>query len=161
MQGMDGTLKLTSPAFHENGVMPALYTCDGSEAQPPLMIDGAPEGTQSFLLVMHDPDIPAAVKESRGIESFDHWVLYAIPANTREIEPGVGVSGKNSVGKTGYVGPCPPPQYDPREHRYVFTLYALSGNLSFAESPTAAEVRAAAEPLTLARAQLVVRYSRA
>ena len=65
---------------------------------------------------MDDPDGP------RG--TWDHWMVWNIPPQTTEIAEGKeleGVAGKNSWGKTGYGGPCPPKGV----HRYRFRLYAL------------------------------------
>lgn len=171
---MDTTLQLTSPAFAHRGIIPKKYTCDvpvswqtwDRDISPPLSIRGAPDGTGSFVLIMDDPDIPKAVKETLGIEVFDHWVLYNIPMSVAEIpegastKTGYGIAGLNSSGSAGYTGPCPPPEYEPREHRYVFSLYALRGTLRFPGTPTAQEVREALAPLVIAKAELIGRYSR-
>lgn len=156
------TLTLTSSAFVPNGPIPAKYTCDGQQISPPLAWSGVPEGTQSFALVMDDPDIPKEVQELRGIKVFDHWVAYNIPSNTTQIPEGgaVGAAGLNGAGNAGYTGPCPPPQYEPREHRYIFTLYALSGRPQFVKAPTKEELLEAIAPMTLAKAELIGRYAR-
>lgn len=156
-------LTLTSTAFENNGRIPAKYTCDGErELSPPLLVSGVPEGAKSLVLIMDDPDIPAAVRESHGIEVFDHWTLFNIPPDTREIREGaaIGTPGLNGASSTGYVGPCPPPQHEPREHRYIFVLYALDGLLSFDETPTKQQVLDALAPMALAKATLIGRYSR-
>lgn len=161
-------LTLTSPAFQNDGRIPAKYTCDGDERlSPPLSIVGLPERTASLALIMDDPDIPATVREARDIGAFDHWVVYNIPVRsasvTIEIPEGAVVAGEaglNSVGETRYVGPCPPPQYEPREHRYVFTLYALRGILRFDAPPTKKEVLDALAPLLIEKTAFVGRYSR-
>lgn len=154
---------LTSPVFENNGMIPAKYTCDGDrKLSPPLAVSGVPEGTKSLALIMDDPDIPDVVRESRGLDAFDHWVLYDIPADM-EIIPGgdgVGTSGLNSAGTGGYIGPCPPPEYEPREHRYMFKLYALSAPLPLSVGATKKEVLDAIAPLLIKEAQLIGRYSR-
>lgn len=160
---MANTFSLTSSAFENNGMIPAKYTCDGErELSPPLSIGGMPEGTKSFVLLMDDPDIPDAVKKARGIEVFDHWTLFNIPPETREIpeDTTIGTKGLNGAGAGGYIGPCPPPQYEPREHRYMFVLYALDGVLHFDEMPTKQQVLNALSPMLLAKTQLTGRYSR-
>ena len=113
-------LTLTSPAFSENEGIPAKYTCDGDNVSPPLRIAGVPEGTKSLVLLMDDPDVPKALKPD-GV--FDHWVLYAIPPDTKEIPEGetAGNQGLNGRGKDAYTGPCPPSG----THRYFFRLFAL------------------------------------
>jgi hypothetical protein len=95
---------------------------------PPLTIVGVPEGTESLALIMEDRDIPKNLK-SDG--TFLHWVVYDIAPQTREVATGqvFGTEGVNGVGTQGYMGPCPPRQYDPTEHRYYFALYALDREL--------------------------------
>ena len=164
MRCVNTGLTLSSPAFKNNGTIPAEYTCDGDrKLSPPLAISGVPEGTKSLVLIMDDPDIPDAVRESRGIDAFDHWVFYDIPADIEKIPEGdgVGTTGLNSAGTGGYTGPCPPPEYEPREHRYIFKLYALSAPLGLSPGATKKEVLEALVPLLLAETELVGRYSRA
>lgn len=151
-------LTLTSPAFKDGGLMPSLFTCDGKNINPGLQFQGVPQGTKSLVLVMDDPDIPDSVKQARGIEKFDHWVLYNIPPETTGIPEGIaiGTRGANSTGSTTYIGPCPPD----REHRYIFRLYALSGLINFTKSPTLEEVESVAKGMEIARATLIGRYER-
>ncbi|MBX2866944.1 YbhB/YbcL family Raf kinase inhibitor-like protein [Candidatus Kaiserbacteria bacterium] len=152
-------MELASPAFEHNGTIPSQYTCDGDRlAPPPLEVSSLPEGTGSLVLVMDDPDIPQEVKDSRGIEKFDHWALYNLPAKEGVING--GVSGLNGAGETGYRGPCPPPEYEPTEHRYVFRIYAVSGTLNFIKTPTLDEVETAAKGMMLDSAELIGRYER-
>jgi hypothetical protein len=151
-------LTLTSPAFEENGMIPSRYTCDGENINPELRIGIAPEGTMSLVLVMDDPDIPESVKEERGIEKFDHWVLYNIPKDTSVIQENssVGTEGLTSRGTTGFVGSCPPD----REHRYIYRLYALGETLAFPGTPTLDEVEEIAKEKALGSATLIGRYER-
>jgi Raf kinase inhibitor-like YbhB/YbcL family protein len=69
-------LKLTSPAFRNQGEIPAVYTCDGKDLSPPLAWSNVPEGTRSLVLIVDDPDAPdpAAPKMT-----WVHWVLYNLP----------------------------------------------------------------------------------
>ena len=154
------TLTLTSSAFAEGASIPPRFTCDGDRSvSPALSIGGVPEGTKSLALIMDDPDVPKAL-HADGV--FDHWVLFNIPADTREIPEGtsVGVAGANGAGKNAYTGPCPPPQYEPSEHRYVFKLYALDSELALQQGATKADVEKAMEGHIVAQAQLVGRYKR-
>jgi Raf kinase inhibitor-like YbhB/YbcL family protein len=109
-QSMASTLTLRSSAFEQGGTIPSKFTCDGEEVNPTLSISGVPEGTKSLALIMDDPDIPKVFKEQRGIDSFDHWTLFNISPETKEIAEGstVGVVGKNGAGESAYIGPCPP-----------------------------------------------------
>ncbi len=151
-------LTLTSPAFAENGKIPSEYTCDGTNVNPEIHISGVPEGTQSLVLVMDDPDIPDFVKKERGIKKFDHWAVYNIAPDTTVIKTGevIGSGGLNSRGSTGYIGACPPD----REHRYIFRLYAVSGTLNYIKTPTLDELETAAKGMTLDTATLIGRYER-
>ena len=152
------SLILSSPVFSEGGSIPSKYTCDGVNVSPELHIDNVPEGTKSFVLVMDDPDIPEFVKKERGIEKFNHWALYNIPADTRILKEGelIGTSAMNGRGEAKYTGPCPPD----REHRYIFRLYAVSGQLNFLQAPTLDEVETAARGMMLGSSTLTGRYNR-
>lgn len=155
-------LSLSSPAFEHNGKIPSKFTCDGEGVNPSLEISGVPEGTETLVLVMDDPDIPQAVKDAQGIEKFDHWVVYNLEADTTSISEGtdVGSTGLNSVGKNAYYPPCPPPQYEPTEHRYIFRLYAIRGQLNFIAVPSLDEVEAAAQGSMIEKTELIGRYAR-
>lgn len=153
-------MKLTSSAFEHESTIPEKYTCDGANINPPLEISEIPEGTVSLVLIMDDPDVPAQIRED---QMFDHWVHFNIPAETTRIEEGsviVGVAGSNTRGTPAYTGPCPPPQYQPSEHRYYFKLYALDTELGLAEGATKKEVEAAMQGHVLAQADLMGRYDR-
>ena len=154
-------LILQSSAFMQNGSIPSKYTCDGQrDLNPPLTISGVPEGTKTLALIVDDPDVPKAVKPD-GV--FDHWILFNIPSTTTEIPEGesAGVVGQNSAGNSAYTGPCPPTQYKPSTHRYVFTLYALDASLSLFGRATKAEVLAAMAGHIIAETVLVGTYHKA
>src|SRR3989344_9506469 len=157
---MHKEMKLTSSAFEHNGMIPARYTCDvDRELSPPLTISGVPEVTKALVLIMEDPDIPEIKKKEYGISSFDHWTLFNIPPGTCEIKEGatIGIPGVTTRGDLHYVGPCPPPQYEPSEHRYIFKLYALIEPLALNAGATKGEVLDALAPLVLAETELVGR----
>ncbi|HSP71832.1 MAG TPA: YbhB/YbcL family Raf kinase inhibitor-like protein [Gaiellaceae bacterium] len=105
---------LSSPAFAPGEPMPARYTCDGRDTSPPLRWTAPPRGTASLALTVTDPDAPGG--------TFVHWRLTGIPASARTLPAGSHAGGRNSFGKTGYGGPCPPRG---QAHRYVFVLRAL------------------------------------
>ncbi len=152
------SLTLTAPTFIDGERIPSKYTCDAENINPELHIENIPEGTQSLVLVMDDPDIPDSVKKSRGLEKIDHWVLYNIPATTAVIPEGgtVGTAGVNTRGLLAYAGPCPPD----REHRYFFRLYAVSGTLNFLKTPTLYDVEEAAKAMMIEMTTLMGRYER-
>ena len=154
------TLTLTSPAFENEGLIPAKYTCDEDRTiSPALTIAGVPDGAKSLVLIMDDPDVPKAL-HADGI--FDHWILFNIPPVTAEIPEGgsAGISGANGAGKNAYTGPCPPAQYEPREHRYFFKLYALDTVLSISAGAPKTGVENAMEGHIVGQTELMGRYKR-
>jgi Raf kinase inhibitor-like YbhB/YbcL family protein len=154
---------LSSPAFENGKTIPSEFTCDGTNTSPELHIENTPRETVSLALIIDDPDIPQVVKERMGIDVFDHYVLYNIPADTQVIPAAnatVGTVGKNTR-SMGYTGPCPPPEYEPREHRYIFQLYALDTTLELPEGATAAELKAAMEGHIIETSFMIGRYERA
>lgn len=144
-------IKITSTAFAEGEMIPRKYTCDGDDISPPLQISDVPENTKSLALIMDDPDAPVGV--------WDHWIVFNIPASISQINEGEepqGVLGKNSWGRTGYGGPCPPSG----THRYFFKIYALDTMLNLDAGASKKEVIRAMEGHILAEGQLMGRYSR-
>ena len=138
---------------HEQPI-PVRYSCDGEDVSPPLDWSDPPAGTQSFALIMDDPDAPGG--------TWDHWILFNIPAEVRNL-PEAGSAGEigaifgmNSWGRSDYGGPCPPGG----THRYFFKLYALDTTLSLDESAGKEQVLAAMEGHILGEAELMGTYSR-
>lgn len=154
-------LTLTSTAFSHGARVPKKYTCDGDTISPPLTITAVPKGTMSLVLIMEDPDLPKELYPNGG--TFDHWILFNIPPDTTVIPEGkeVGIQGKNSVMKNSYAGPCPPPHYEPKEHRYFFRIWALDNNLSLQEGASKNELLVAMQGHILATTELMGRYARA
>jgi len=143
-------MKLTSSAFEHNGKIPSEYTCDGEGMSPELDIDDVPSDAKSLVLINDDPDAPGG--------TWDHWIVFNIPT-TAKINKGQepeGVGGKNSWGKIGYGGPCPPD----REHRYFFKLYALDTLLELHEGSGKVDIEKAMEGHILERAELIGLYER-
>lgn len=148
---------IESPAFRHGGSIPPLYTCDGKDINPPLRFGDVPKQAQSLVLIVHDPDVPRAIR-SDGI--WNHWLVWNIPPNVtsfpaKEQEMQI-VEGKNTSGSIGYEGPCPPD----REHRYYFTLTALDIQLAVDQAATKKQLLKAMEGHMLATAQLIGRYKR-
>lgn len=118
---------ITSPNFRDDRPLPVsaeanapAFGCNGQNQAPTLRWANEPAGTMGFAFTMNDVDAPVA-------GGFHHWVVYNIPASVHELE-GHGqnpfTEGTNSVGTTGYFGPCPPATG--QVHHYIFTVYALS-----------------------------------
>lgn len=162
-QPMTETFSITSSAFGNNEMIPAKYTCDGNrELSPPLTFSGVPKMAKSLVLIMDDPDIPEVKKKEFGLSEFNHWTLFNIPPETREIPEGgtAGTPGATTRGGLKYIGPCPPPEYEPSEHRYIFKLYALLEPLNLKAGATKEAILDALAPLKLEETELIGRYSR-
>jgi len=157
------SIDLESSAFTDGGTIPKKHAfdgfgCTGQNVSPPLAWTGAPEGTKSYALVVHDPDAPTGV-------GFFHWVAFDIPADTAALAGGAsaaefpGVQGHTDYGANAWGGPCPPPGDDP--HRYLFTLYAVdTETLGLGPETTGALLRFVLGQHALARGRLVGTYGR-
>ena len=112
----ENAMNITSPAFGSKAMIPAEYTCQGEDINPPLEISGVPKDSKSLALIMDDPDAPMG--------TWVHWVVYNIPSSTTAIAEKTipGQQAVNSFGKFDYGGPCPPSG----THRYFFKVYALN-----------------------------------
>ena len=142
------SLKLSSSAFKSGGKIPAKYTCDGSEASPPLTISGVPSGAKELVLFLDDLDgTPSATNTTTD---WNHWVVtnisvkggpkgtfkkYRIPTGAKE--------GLNDSGDSKYEPICPPGAKGDREkHNYQFTLYAIDKKITNNSSTRAQVVTA-------------------
>lgn len=140
------TMTLSSPAFEDGGIIPSLYTCRGEGNHPPLEIGGVPTGAASLVLTVNDPDAISG--------DFIHWIVWNIDPDTREIKdsvPAGSLEGANSVGKGGYIAPCPPSG----THRYYFKLFALDTKLDLSETADNLELEEAIAGHVLDQAQLM------
>ncbi len=157
-QQTSGKLELKTTAFQPGGGIPKQFTCDGADASPALSWTDPPAGTESFALIVDNPDAP--------VGTFVHWVVYNLPSSTRQLPDrvpghgeirGGGLQGVNDFPKTGYGGPCPPPG---KPHRYFFRLYALDSKLSLRAGAHRAEVDGAMKGHVLAQGELMGTYGR-
>ena len=147
---------LIESVFESQQPIPAKYTCDGENVSPPLRLLQIPQGANSLVLIVDDPDAP------RG--TFDHWIVWNLPPNLKEITEGAEEfhqltpapkQGINGFRKVDYQGPCPPPG---KAHHYHFKLYALKGQLALPEGSTKQEVEKAMQGLIIEKAELVGTY---
>jgi Raf kinase inhibitor-like YbhB/YbcL family protein len=145
-------MRLTSPAFSNQGRIPAKYTCDGEDVNPPLQIENVPAAARSLALVMDDPDAPHGL--------FIHWTLWNINPRLTSIEehaePRETVCGKNSWGHNRYGGPCPPSG----THHYEFRLYALDTTLDLSGNASRDQLEDAMDQHILAVALLTGLYAK-
>ncbi|MBP6086830.1 MAG: YbhB/YbcL family Raf kinase inhibitor-like protein [Pelolinea sp.] len=150
-------MKLSSPAFSHQELIPSRYTCDGKDVSPPLEWRDLPHGAQSLALIMDDPDAPAGI--------WVHWIIFNIPPEASSIAENCpkipqlsdgSLQGRNSWRQIGYGGPCPPSG----THRYFFKLYALDKMLKLDAGITKDELLKAMEGCVLEQAELIGRYQR-
>ncbi|HEU4674050.1 MAG TPA: YbhB/YbcL family Raf kinase inhibitor-like protein [Candidatus Limnocylindrales bacterium] len=146
------TFALSSPTFVTGAAIPPKYGCDGRGVSPPLAWSGVPDGAVELELLVDDPDA----------NGFVHWVAVGIAASSDGLAEGasgtdaVPVEGRNSFGRTGWGGPCPPSG----THHYRFRLYAVSRPLGLRGGVSADDLRAAAKGATVGTAELVGTYRR-
>jgi len=105
------SFKMTA-VFPHGADIPAKYRYKGDNIPPPLEWINPPHGTNSFALIVDDPDAPG--------NTWVHWLVYNLHFKTCSL-PESGVNGVNSWGELGYRGPCPASGI----HRYFFKLYTL------------------------------------
>ncbi|MFH1394602.1 MAG: YbhB/YbcL family Raf kinase inhibitor-like protein [Candidatus Omnitrophota bacterium] len=147
------SLELMSNDFKNNGEVPLKYTGFGEDISPELCWADVPDGTQSFVIILDDPDAP--------VGNWVHWVIYNIPSASRILKRGIAKNGTlsdgtcqgvNSFGQIGYNGPYPP---QGPAHRYIFTLYALDVLPNMKEAADKAKVLKNITPHILAQAKLM------
>jgi Raf kinase inhibitor-like YbhB/YbcL family protein len=153
------SLELTSDAFMSGQSIPAKYACTGRNISPALAWNEPPSGTQSFALIVDDPDAPMG--------TWVHWVLFNISADSRSLQEDLPITGKNvdpnaifvgknSSGNIGYDGPCPPSG----THRYFFKLYALDTVISLLPGATKEQVLKEMAGHILAQGELMGTFSK-
>ena len=117
---------LTSETIKNNQTLPNeqvlnSFGCTGENISPDLSWQGAPEGTKSYALLVHDPDAPRPT-------GWWHWLVVNIPVTKTEFKKGERLAPPmletvTDFKNTGYGGACPPKGHG--IHHYNFTIYAL------------------------------------
>lgn len=118
-------MRLTSNSFKDGEPIPARYALAKPDPEtrvtltdnvnPHLEWTDVPEGTKSFAIISHDPDVPSKpddvnqpdreVPEDLPRVDFFHWVLVDLPADKRSIEEGEFSDGVVAGGKDAKEGP--------------------------------------------------------
>lgn len=144
-----GVMRISSPEFENNQVMPKRLSCQGEDVNPLLIIDGIPKEAKSLALIVDDPDAPAG--------TWVHWLVYDIPVIGRIEENSVpGKQGINSARQKNYHGPCPPSGV----HRYYFKIFALDKILNLDEGLNKEELGQAMQGHILDKAELIGLYKK-
>jgi len=159
-------LIMSSPAWEDGGVIPDRFTqkAGPDSPSPELNWTQVPMGTESFFLLMHDPE-PVLNRGSKM--DITHWMIWNIPGTSTGLPEGVPQgdlpdgSRQISLRSSGYMGPgAPAGPY----HHYTFELYALDTVLDIpsGESGDAAATRNAIfdamDGHVLGKALLVARF---
>src|SRR5436309_6929085 len=120
-------LIMTTTAFEDGGVIPDKYTQKAGPmaVSPELKFSQIPPGTQTFVLLLHDPE-PVLNKGSKM--DITHWLIWNIPGTATGLPENVAQgelpdgSRQVSLRSNAYMGPgAPAGPY----HHYPFELYAL------------------------------------
>ncbi len=114
-----GAFTIGSPAFADNGAIPARYTCEGSGESPPLRWSNVPKGASELVLFVIDDS-------SNGTTGGIRWVMAGIPATDGSVAAGRtppgAIVGENSEGKAAYGAICPSKGHTDRIELVAYAL---------------------------------------
>lgn len=158
-------LTLTSPDFEDGGVIPDKFTqkAGPNSPSPKLEWTHVPAGTQSFALLMHDPDVALM----RTLNDVTHWLIFNIPGTATGLPQGTPdtatwpdgtINAKNLRGNVGFMGPgagAAGPY-----HHYTFELFALDTKLNLGPDASRADVMKAIDGHILGKGVLEGRFHR-
>jgi Raf kinase inhibitor-like YbhB/YbcL family protein len=154
---------LTSSSFADGAIIPDKYTqAVPAAVSPALAWTNAPAGTQSFALIVDDPDTAL----QRTTNEVLHWAAFNIPATATSLPEGVPneatlpdgtIQPLNTGKKAGFMGPGARGNV---YHHYTFQLYALDTKLALGPDATRSQIMAAMDGHVLAKAVLVGRFHR-
>ena len=154
--------ELQSSAFKNSGRIPDKYCYGNTEERQNISIPfnwtNSPNDTQSFALIIHDPD---------G-RNWIHWAVFNIPPNCNEIienasgndMPMGSIELNNQFRTSGYGGPEPP--RGSGTHGYIMTLYALNTAVinDLGSFKSYADIVSILEGKIIAKAEITGTYSR-
>ncbi len=159
--GIPAPLTITVAGYADGGMIPDSIGCAAAGQQkdsPKIDWAGAPAGTMSFALIMHDTDV--AIQGSDVL----HWAIFDIPGTAAGLPAGVpkmamladgSVQPNNIGGMPGFYSPCPPA---PTTHHYIIELYALDAKLGLPATTSRADLLAALAMHTRAKGTYVGLY---
>lgn len=154
-------LTLTSPDIQDGAIIAEKFSMRANGTSPKLEWTNVPMGTQSFVLLFHDPD----VSMQKTMDDVTHWMVFNIPGTAKELAAGIpaeaklpdgAIQIKNTMGRVGYMGPGMGPQGP--YHHYTFELIALDNKLNLPETATRADVMKAVDGHILGVGILAGRY---
>jgi Raf kinase inhibitor-like YbhB/YbcL family protein len=154
---------LSSPDFQDGGIIPDKFTqADPMPVSPRLEWTNVPPNTESFVLIMHDPDNAL----NGGTDDVLHWIMFNIPGTARSLAGGLpttaqlpdGTIQAKGIRNVGYMGPGNA-AINPYHH-YTLELYALNAKLTLGPDATRADIMKAMDTHTVGKAVLVGRFKR-
>jgi Raf kinase inhibitor-like YbhB/YbcL family protein len=156
-------MALTSPDFEDGGVIPDKFTqAVPMPVSPRLEWTNVPADTQSFVLIMHDPDNAL----NGGTDDVLHWIMFNIPGTARSLAGGLpsdaqlpdGTIQAKGIRNVGYMGPGNA-AINPYHH-YTIELFALNAKLMLSPDATRVDIMKAMDTHTVGKAVLVGRFKR-
>ena len=136
-------MTLTTSGWADGDDIPAKYTQAGEQVSPQLTWTNSPANTQSFVVLMHDPDVALNGTTDDQL----HWLVWNIPGSATGLPEHVPQAaklpdGSMQVSATGpvYRGPGAPATGP--KHHYTIEVFALDTMLSVEPAATWQETRA-------------------
>ena len=152
-------LFIKSSQFENNDWIPDCCAGYGNDKSPELHIEGLPAETVTLAIVMDDLDHPIQ-------PGFNHWVAWNIapvskipgglPQGAVVDEP-IHIEQGIAYGRHCYRGPKPPLNWN---HRYRFTVYALSEKIQLNSESKKNDLLNAMDGYVLAKGELIGKYQR-
>lgn len=142
-------VKMTIAGFADGGKIPNANTCANGNmgVSPAISWTPGPAGTQSYALILHDPD---PVLGGSATNDVLHWAIFDIPGTATSLPAAVPNQAElpdgakqpnNQAGQPGFLNPCAPPGHG--EHHYTFEIYALNAKLGLPANTSRQDLLAA------------------
>jgi Raf kinase inhibitor-like YbhB/YbcL family protein len=156
-------MRLMTTAFADGSVIPEKYTSAGQSISPELTWTNVPRGTETFVLLFHDPDVALQKK----LQDVTHWIAWNIPGTATKLDEGIKegatlpdgmIQGKNTRGTNAYMGPGAPANGP--DHHYTFELFALDTKLDLGPDASREDVMKAMDGHILGKAVWEGRFHR-
>ena len=152
-------MAVTNSSWPDGGMVPA-KNAGANGASPALSFGNTPNGTVSFVVIMHDPD----VARNKTSEDILHWLMFNIPGDKKELPEGIpagnlpdgSIQIKNVGGVNGYRGPGAPANGP--VHHYTIEIFALDTKLGLGADATRDDVVKAMQGHVLGKAVYVGLY---
>jgi Raf kinase inhibitor-like YbhB/YbcL family protein len=136
-------MTLTTNGWADGDDIPVKYTQAGEQVSPQLTWANTPPNTQSFVVLMHDPDVAL----NNTTDDQLHWLVWNIPAAATGLPEHVPQGaklpdGSMQVSATGPVYRGPGAAATGPKHHYTIEVFALDTMLSVEPAATWQETRA-------------------